>query len=706
MYKVGVINDTHLGLKTEKIDRTDEIYGIYKQFARHCKKTGVNAIVVCGDIFDKNNPSEELVAVFISIMNMLSQLKVPVYVVVGNHDAIADPEHLSCLSFIKKLKKRYPDFQLIEDIVCTQIEVTDLGPLYFTFLPHISKALLEKKQSKYTTQEYIEKKSAAIYKKVGQGSQHLVFSHLNVRGVHAGSEENLLRKSEVYLPEVLTSTPSHSGLIQPEIIQAHIHCFDDKTEVLTEDGWVYFSNIEKGKEVATYHVESGRIEYQKPTHYITKDFCGDMVSIESSGIDLLVTPEHRLFGRHKRKDEKMFFKANEAPKDYVDFFKAGKVNADGLPLRDDELSLLVQIIADGSYENNYVRFHLKKLRKIKRLEYILKNLEINYDKWKMSDSTYSIRIFNYEISHLLDYIPNKKLTRDFLKLSGEQFYIFIHEYAITDGCYQHGKKHSIQLSTSKREEADILQELCTLNNTNCTLSLKKKLLENQKQAFTLSVNLSKNFQTVLPCRNYSYEFYDGRVYCLTVPNSTLVVRRNNKVVITGNCKQKIGNIHIIGSPLFCGFGEDVTDRYFAVVNQPNRLGEKFSIDYIPTDCKKFYEIELNISGKEKEEFHEIKGIKTFIEQVEPDSIIKINPTIHGDHAGYDWGKVRDKIGKLSKSYVKEIVPKIIRKKVIRDTEQKPNLPPKKAVYVWLKRNKPSGAKRKNELAKEYIEKYL
>jgi DNA repair exonuclease SbcCD nuclease subunit len=395
MYKVGVINDTHLGLKTEKIDRTEEIFGIYKQFAKHCKKTGVNAIVICGDIFDKNNPSEDLVAVFISIMNMLSQLQVPVYVVVGNHDAIADPEHLSCLSFVKKLKKRYPNFILIEDITCIEIEVEDLGPLYFTFLPHISKALLEKKKSKLSTHEYISRKSEAILKRVGQGSQHLVFSHLNVKGVHAGSEENLLRKSEVYVPELLTNTPKHTGHVQPEIIQAHIHK-----------------------------------------------------------------------------------------------------------------------------------------------------------------------------------------------------------------------------------------------------------------------------------------------------------------------KQKIGNIHIIGSPLFCGFGEDVTDRYFAIVNQPNRLGEKFSIDYIPTNCKKFYEIELNISGKEKEDFHEIEEIKTFLTQVEPESIIKVNPTVHGDHAGYDWSKVRDKIGKLSKSYVKEIVPKIIRKKVIRDIDQKPNLPPKKAVYVWLKRNRPTGAKRKNELAKEYIEKHL
>lgn len=396
MMKIGVINDTHLGLKTEKIDRTSEIYGIYKRFAKSCLKNKVNAIVVCGDIFDKNNPSEELVAVFISIMNMLAQVKVPVYIVVGNHDAIADPEHLSCLSFIKKLKKKYPNFHLIEDITCIEIEVNDLGPLYFTFLPHVSKALLEKKgKSDMSTQDYIDTKAKAILKRVGVGSQHLVFSHLNVHGVHAGSEENLLRKSEVYLPELITNTPT-SGYVQPDIIQAHIHK-----------------------------------------------------------------------------------------------------------------------------------------------------------------------------------------------------------------------------------------------------------------------------------------------------------------------KQVIGNVHIIGSPLFCTFGEDVDDRYFAIVNQPTALGsEKFSIDYISTGCKKFYELTINISGDEKEDFVDIPEIRDFLNQVKTESIVKISPTIYGNHAGYNWNEVRMQVNDITKSYVKEIVPRIIKEKIVRDTEQKPNLPPKRAVYVWLKRNKPKGAKRKLNLAKEYIEKHL
>lgn len=395
MLKIGEINDTHLGLKTEEIDRTDEIYNLYKDFAKACKKAKVDCAVIGGDIFNKNNPSEELIAVFIMIMNLLAQLGVPIYIVVGNHDAIANPDRLSCLSFIKKLKKKYPMFHLIEDITCIEIAKTDIGPLYYTFLPHVSRALLEKKKFEGNTQDYIDKKAEAIYKRVGQGSQHIVFSHLNVKGVIMGSEENLLNKSEVFLPDILTNAPMTSGYIQPEIIQAHIHT-----------------------------------------------------------------------------------------------------------------------------------------------------------------------------------------------------------------------------------------------------------------------------------------------------------------------RQQIGNVHIIGNPLFCGFGEKIEDKYFAIVNVPTTFGEKFSIDYIPTNCTKFYEFSCTVTGRDKVAFEDIPEIKEFLDSVEPESVIKISPTILADKAGYDWSKTREKIAKSTNSYVKEIIPRYIKHKVVRDKEQSAKLTPKKAVHTWLKRNKPPRAKTKFALAKKYIEETL
>lgn len=229
MLKIVFSSDWHLGLKTNDIDRTDEIYGIAIQLIDHCKKLIDDGdevyLILGGDIFDCNTPSEKHIATFIKVLGLIKVNEIKTFVMVGNHEAIADPKRLSCLSFVKAAKEGYPTVTLIEDIKTMKIGVYDTGPLYFTFLPHISKALIANKvakkalKSEIPTQKYINMKSERIAKKLGENTTNFVFSHLNVHGAHGGSEENLLKKSEVYLPKVFTDC--NTGMVN--IIQGHIH---------------------------------------------------------------------------------------------------------------------------------------------------------------------------------------------------------------------------------------------------------------------------------------------------------------------------------------------------------------------------------------------------------------------------------------------------------------------------------------------------
>lgn len=227
--KVVVVNDIHYGLVTNEIDRTEEINKILREVAKHAisllEKDKNVIVVVNGDIFEDNKPSEKLISSFISFINLFYGKNIPVYVVVGNHDAINDPDNLSCLGFLKKLKKGYSYVKLIEDIKTLKFATFDNGNLYLTFLPHISKAHLELSKRKYkSTQEYIDRKCRKVMETVKQGDQHLMFSHLNVEGLIYGSEENLLRKSRVFLPNFLImDNDPLDGRVKPIIIQGHIH---------------------------------------------------------------------------------------------------------------------------------------------------------------------------------------------------------------------------------------------------------------------------------------------------------------------------------------------------------------------------------------------------------------------------------------------------------------------------------------------------
>ena len=220
MKKVGFISDLHLGLTTDDLDRTNEIINVCFDFVKYVVKKKLDCVVIGGDIFHHNTPSEFLIGQFLRILNALQKYKIKTYVLVGNHDSISSEERKSCLDFINKLTF-YPDIKLISDIKCFKMYDTDIGQVYFTFLPHITKSHYINTKYK-NAQEYIDGKVNKIFEKVGIGNHNIVFSHLNVKGVIPTVEKNFLKKSTVFLSDTLVSGKINDNIF-PLIIQGHIH---------------------------------------------------------------------------------------------------------------------------------------------------------------------------------------------------------------------------------------------------------------------------------------------------------------------------------------------------------------------------------------------------------------------------------------------------------------------------------------------------
>lgn len=266
-------SDIHLGLTTNEIDRTEEIVQVTLQAARKAiryKKKNKDVLMVFGgDIFNHNNPSENLIGQFIRILNVLKKHDVATIVLVGNHDSISDPDRKSCLDFINKIRVGYPNIELVDDIKMVHFFQSDLGEVYLTFLPHITKAHL--KGTKYKkVQDYINKKAQKIKEEIGQGQHNYIFSHLNVKGIIPGSEENLLRKSEVWIPDCFIMDKEHKGYLPPVIIQAHIHTRSkiNNVNVIGSPIFCNFGEKEKNKYFAVIHIpesfnEKHKIKYIK-----------------------------------------------------------------------------------------------------------------------------------------------------------------------------------------------------------------------------------------------------------------------------------------------------------------------------------------------------------------------------------------------------------------------------------------------------------
>jgi len=97
------------------------------------------------------------------------------------------------------------------------------------------------------------------------------------------------------------------------------HCFTEDHEVLTKDrGWVKISEVTMDDEVATL-TDIGTLVYDKPLEVLSFDYEGDMIHVSGDKVDLVATPNHRMWVARGYSDECEFVQASDL--DVVDRFQ-------------------------------------------------------------------------------------------------------------------------------------------------------------------------------------------------------------------------------------------------------------------------------------------------------------------------------------------------------------------------------------------------
>jgi len=101
-------------------------------------------------------------------------------------------------------------------------------------------------------------------------------------------------------------------------------CYDEKTEILTNEGWKKFSELRGDELVYTLNPETMEIVLQPIKRMYVYDYDGEMYHIHNSFIDLMVTPNHKMFfapygGKPRREPIEEMLKYS-----YVRLFNTGK----------------------------------------------------------------------------------------------------------------------------------------------------------------------------------------------------------------------------------------------------------------------------------------------------------------------------------------------------------------------------------------------
>ena len=84
----------------------------------------------------------------------------------------------------------------------------------------------------------------------------------------------------------------------PEQYFGDVSCYAADTQALTDHGWMAHADWHPGIKVASYNPDTKGIEYIEPVELRRFPYSGQMVHFKSANVDILVTPNHRMWAAH------------------------------------------------------------------------------------------------------------------------------------------------------------------------------------------------------------------------------------------------------------------------------------------------------------------------------------------------------------------------------------------------------------------------
>jgi flavin-dependent thymidylate synthase len=337
--------------------------------------------------------------------------------------------------------------------------------------------------------------------------------------------------------------------LQEQII-GHAHgCYDDQTQVLTDQGWKRWLDVTAEDLLATLN-GNWQIEYQRPTALIMGEYRGKMYRVDSQHVDLLVTPNHNMFvcqTTTKVGRSRMSYRlvtAEELGHVSHAYMKSGEWaggRADYLSY--DEAAFLGFVIGDGHvHPSRLVAFHLKKERKISWLRGITARL--GWTLVERGGQLYVTPPKTSPVYNLVEWVYNedgeKRIPQQLLTdVCREVLEGLLEGLMQSDG---HRGRTCDSFDTTSDELAGQFQQLCLHVGlaANVTYRYEDRPHSYGNKPLTRLTIIRRCLKPEVnrwaDCEGRSswVEDWHGIVYCAEVPNHTLYVRRNGKPVWCGN----------------------------------------------------------------------------------------------------------------------------------------------------------------------------
>jgi GTP cyclohydrolase I len=339
------------------------------------------------------------------------------------------------------------------------------------------------------------------------------------------------------------------------VIDAEHLCYDRETEVLTPDGWVRFDRLGEGTQVAQVDPRTLEMSWAVPTAYIRYPYQGQMIHWRSDTLDLLVTPDHRMvyksewaFDHTSDSSWKIAPAASLPARFYVPQAVVWKArDADVVQIGDIEIppddyarfmgvwlaeGCTRQSKGDTVISQNDGEFADGIWRLLSRLPFGFRRVpqpNRPHIQFKSSNPTlfHALALFGKSGDK---YVPGAIKT-----MSARQISTFLNWFALGDGHrYSHNPLRVQYVSKSSRMMDDIQELSLRVGQAG---SLQRYPECSRLEVRTHKRRPIKGYKTyslVHPYHQRRIKF-DDEVFCVSVPAGALLVRRNGRPAVSGNC---------------------------------------------------------------------------------------------------------------------------------------------------------------------------
>lgn len=309
-------------------------------------------------------------------------------------------------------------------------------------------------------------------------------------------------------------------------------CYAPDTEVLTPTGWVAMPELAPDAEVAQWSPTES-ISFVRPSARQRFKFSGQLIHLKARWCDLLVTPDHRqptkwakTAMRVVRAEE--ITRARLLPVAGVGFGSGGPT--------EEQARLLTAWIADGVDEKrgSKVSWNLKKDRKKARLRELLSANGVTWTEHSPPSTPgwTGFRMLRADVAHILKFADRKMWPWAALKWAPASRSAILDEIGNWDG--DSSSAVARRYFTSDSQSADVISAMSVITGWGVICRVDRRP-ERERTRDQFVLNLKRRRWRILSASPGRVE-YDGDVFCLTVDTGFLVVRRNGKVTISGNCE--------------------------------------------------------------------------------------------------------------------------------------------------------------------------